>query len=472
MASWELPPQTNVPCQFLWHWSSVYPSTKSITWMALGILATVPLAIAGCQKMWNQFGPEANPLAACARGSRSAWLDNARLLLICLIVSGHIISVPTLHLSERNFFLEPWIVWSSLFHMPTFSVISGMCSKSTPTLDRMGRTIILLAVPYFCSKFLWWFYTYRVNGPQVAPAFNPFDTYSCGGVEWYLAVLIQWRLAIILLTPLKPAVLMSLSFVLGLGAGFWVPNVTILAQHRALSFFPFFVAGYLLDSQMIERVLRHSSVIPNIARAFLIMSLTFAWRHPLVTQHFELGHLGDFNFDYTAVRLETGGWMWQGRQTCGLEYYLSWAYRAVWYFVSFSTVFSFLAAVPTQRYWFSNLGSHTMYPYLLHPWTSQLIVEPFFRSHPRLWYYVMVPGFHPGGWVWILLGMMSFPLAFFLSSFPIRWLFGWVLEPNWLANLLFNEKSELITLKVTPPKLPSMPTAMSLRAKLGMPVPV
>lgn len=335
----------------------------------------------------------------------------------------------------------------------------------------MGRTIILLAVPYLCSKVAWWYYMYRNNGPQ-APAFNPFDTYSCGGVEWYLAVLIQWRLLVILFAPFKPAVLMSLAFVLGLGAGFWVPNVTILAQHRALSFFPLFVAGYLVDAQMIERVLRHSSVIPNVARVVLLMSLIFAWRHPQLTAHFELGHLGDFNFDYTAVRIETAGWLWQGRQTCGLEYYLSWTYRVVWYAVSFSLASAFLAAVPTQRYWFSSLGSKTMYPYLLHSWTSQLIVEPFFRAHPRLWYYVMVPGFYPGGWVWILLGVLSFPLAFLLSSFPVRWVFGWVLEPNWLANLCFTGQSEFISLKVNPPKLPSMPTTMSLRAKLGMPVPV
>merc|ERR1719159_2382214 len=147
----------------------------------------------------------------------------------------------------------------------------------------------------------------------------------------------------------------------------------------------------------------------------------------------------------------------------------------MWYAVSFSMVTAFLSAVPSQKYWFSNLGSRTMYPYLIHPWTSQLGIEPFFRSHPRLWYYVMVPGFHPGGWVWILLGVLSIPLAFFLSSYPVRCVFGWIIEPTWLANLCFTNKSELANLKVdkvNPPKLPSLPTTMSLRAKLGMPVPV
>jgi len=459
----------------LWNWSHVHPETRKAAWFSFGIIVTSPLLVTGFRKIWSLCGPEANPLAACARGARSSWLDNARLLLICIIVSGHLISVPTLHLAESHFYLQPWIVWSSLFHMPAFSFISGMCSKSQPTLDRMGRTIILLAVPYFCSKLAWWYYMYRTNGWQAVPSFNPLDTYSCGGVEWYLAVLVQWRLIVILFAPLKPAVLMTLAFVLGLSSGFWVPNVTILAQHRALSFLPFFVAGYLVDTQMVERLLRYSSLVPNIARVGMLMSLIFAWRHPQITELFELGHLGDYNFDYTAVRVESAGWLWQGRQVCGLEYHLSWTHRMIWYTVSFALVAALLAAVPTQKFWFSNLGSRTMYPYLIHPWTSQLVIEPFFRGHPSLWYYVMVPGFHPGGWVWILLGVLSVPLAFFLSSYPVRFLFGWVIEPNWLANILFTKSSEVANLKVdkvNPPKLPSLPTTKSLRAKLGLPMPV
>lgn len=274
---------------------------------------------------------------------------------------------------------------------------------------------------------------------------------------------------------MKPAVLMTLAFALGLSSGFWVPNVTILAQHRALSFLPFFVAGYLVDTQMVERLLRYSSVVPNIARVGMLMSLIFAWRHPQITELFELGHLGDYNFDYTAVRVESAGWLWQGRQVCGLEYHLSWTHRMIWYTVSFALVAALLAAVPTQKFWFSSLGSRTMYPYLIHPWTSQLVIEPFFRGHPSLWYYVMVPGFHPGGWVWILLGVLSVPLAFFLSSYPVRFIFGWVIEPNWLANILFTKNSEVANLKVdkvNPPKLPSLPTTKSLRAKLGLPMPV
>lgn len=467
-------PAAQASCQMLWNWKDVQPATKTALWFTLALAVAAPFLSSLFRRLWNLCSSEVAPLVQCTQGPCSAWLHNAQLLLICMIVSSHFFSVPTYLIAEHSFYLEPWLVWSSLFQMPAFSFVSGLGFQRALTSDCMAHTIIQLAGSYFFVKLAWWVYMYLANGFQGVPTFNPFDQSNADGGEWYLAVLIQWRLLIILLAPLQPVMLVTTAFVLGLGSGFWVSNV-ILSQHRALSFLPFFVTGYLFDAQALERVLQHCYFLQFFSRAGLVLTLVLAWRCPNMTQQFDLGHLGDYNYDYSAVRLDTGGYFWQGRQKCGLEYSLSWTHRAVRYSFSFIMVAAFLVAVPTQRCWLSSLGSRTMYPYLLHPWIAQWTIQALFSSYPALHTYVLVPGFYPGGWVWILLGVLAVPLTLFLSSAPVRLMFGWVIEPTWLASLILAEKSEHGTWKVDKVNIPDAPVtsmAMKSQAELSMQVPV
>merc|ERR1719443_1621099 len=159
-----------------------------------------------------------------------------------LIVAGHVVSLPTLHMPEQAFYLQPFLVVTALFHMQGFAFISGSLSTGPLTKGRMARVFTYLVVPYCFSKVSWFLFT-RYTQPDTYAPMNLFDAYSSGGAEWYLAALVTWRLLIALLSPLRPAALLALSLFLGLVAGFWSSNKDDFALQRMFSFFPFFAAG-------------------------------------------------------------------------------------------------------------------------------------------------------------------------------------------------------------------------------------
>jgi len=450
-ATWKTPDGqvAFVPCQYLWGLGTVAPETR---WCVFATAALCGAALAcfvlpSLVRTLRRRPPPTdeglfaeNETPAGSLLGRSVWLDNARFLLIVTIILGHAISIPTMNMPEHSFYLQPILVLTSFFHMVSFSFISGVLSKPQLTKKRMGRVLTHLIVPYIVSKVVWWLVA--LHGDPSAPMINLFDTYTTGGLEWYIASLVAWRLVIELLSPLRSQVLMLLALALGLVSGYWTNNRELFAVQRTLSFFPFFVAGYLFDAKGAELSLRASRWIQIFARMALFTALAFGLRHQDVLSQFDLGTLGDLNFDYFSVRVEGAGWHWQPREPCGLDYHLSWTHRFVRYAVHFGAAALFLAAVPTDKCFFTEAGGQTMYPYLLHPWVTSFSLTPMLQRFPGFGLYIMTPGPWPGGWVWMVLGASALPQALLLSSAPVRWFFSIIIEPEWLGHWLFTPEPQ------------------------------
>jgi len=441
-----------VPCSYLWGLKSIAPETRHCmlaTAAMLGAVLAMAVLPAACRSLQRRRGEsdsatsaETEPLAPCEgpRG-RSYWLDNARFLLIFSIIMGHTISLPLQNMPESVFYLQPVLVLTSFFHMVSFSFLSGVVSKQPLTKERTGRLLQNLVVPYIFSKFAWWLLALH-RDPANTPIINLFDTYTTGGLEWYIAALVSWRLVIALLASVKPQFLMTLALCIGLVSGFWVGNRQNFAMQRTMAFFPFFTAGYLFDATWAERTLRKSQWIQVAARVTLFALLAFGLRHKHLLSSFDLGTLGDLNFDYMSLRVEGAGWQWQAREQCGLDFYLSWTHRSARYGLHFIAIALFLAAVPLCKCFFTEAGSRTMYPYLLHPWVTTLGIMPllhlFSMHHPRAAVYILSPNFWPGGWVWSVMGLLTLPGAMLLASAPVRFVFGPVIEPEWLGRLVLD----------------------------------
>jgi len=436
------------PCDGLWSWATVAPPTRVCTLATCTIFAAV-LALAVLPHFLRSLSHRAAHLPAdVARASgesdnltgdtRLTWLDNARFFLIVSIVFGHVVAVPTLFVPEKEYYLQPLLVLSSLYHIPMLSFISGVFSKPVLTQSRVGRLITCVIAPYVFSKLAWWVYFYAMS-PQT-PVFNLFDSYQAGGLEWYLAALVTWRLTLALLAPLNAHALLVVAFGLGLISGYWVGNDQLFALQRALAFFPFAAAGYVFDAQEAQRLLAKAPKVQMLARCTLFGMLMYCVRHRSLMSHLDLGTLGDLNFDYYHQRVETRGWVWETRTGCGLDWNLSWTYRVVHYAIHFVVGAVFLASVPIGNCFITKAGSHTMYPYLLHTWVT-MAIAPFLQSHQAFFHFIVCPGFFPGGWVWSVAGLGSVPLTYFLSSDPVRFVFGPVIEPLWVGRLLFKREA-------------------------------
>jgi len=268
--------------------------------------------------------------------------------------------------------------------------------------------------------------------------FNLFDSYASGGLEWYLAALLCWRLTLALLAPLAAPALIVVSFGLGLVSGYWVGNDQLFALQRALAFFPFAAAGYLFNPHTAQRLLIKTRSIQVVARFILFGMVVYSFKHQIFLSHLDLGVLGDLNFDYYHQRIETRGWVWETMINCGAGWNLAWTHRVVHYALHFVVGAVFLAAVPAGKCFITDAGSQTMYPYLLHTWVT-MAVAPILESHQAFFHYIVTPGFFPGGWVWSVAGLGALPLTYFLSSQAVRFIFGPLVEPLWIGKLLFKQ---------------------------------
>lgn len=164
---------------------------------------------------------------------RSTWLDNAKGLLILLVVWGHLIeqAVPS----------NPVVagVYGAiyLFHMPAFILISGMVSSATldrPALAQIGRSLLF---PLIVFQALYW-----PALQWLRPASNP-DLLTPQWILWFLLSLAIWRLLLPVFVQLRFPILAAT--MLAVAAGFVDSIGHTLSLSRSFVFFPLFLVGHL-----------------------------------------------------------------------------------------------------------------------------------------------------------------------------------------------------------------------------------
>jgi fucose 4-O-acetylase-like acetyltransferase len=367
------------------------------------------------------------------------------------IVMGHYVAIPCGYIAEQTFWLGPLLAWINLFVMPGFAVLSGYLSKGSLTEARVGRLLVFVLFPYILSKLVYWIWfslTFRMVG-----WFDPFDAYSNSlGLEWYLIVLVQWRLAIALLSPFNKWALIGSAVAVGLVSGNWVPNSTALALHRGCSFFPFFVLGYTVDLAYWREAVTRSTLCQGVLRISFVAVLALFFCFPGLARLFMNNTLGDLSYDYAAtvpVEMSAVKIMPTGlapvlapmqRANCGSEWVFSFVHRLIRYEIGLFLLFGFLAWIPSSST-MARYGRHTMYPYLLHPWIFQLWLMPLFNRH-LLTFVGTLGTFSSGGYVWLASVLLAPFLTLLLSTAPVRFIARYMIEPTWLGGLLLSQPQQ------------------------------
>ncbi len=229
---------------------------------------------------------------------RIAKWDNAKLLLIFLVVLGHFLET----------FLEQYPVCESvygiiyLFHMPAFLFISGMFSKKTINADRLDWAkitpylvlFVILDFGRFIVRYCW--------DPTLT-----FRVFRITGVSWYLFALFVLIVVTHLLRKIDPkfvfCIAIAISLIIGYskGIGYW------FALYRIITMFPFFYLGYLWDREKVELVLgRHW--IRILAVVVLILHLFGCLSHPVKVHFWE--PLLTAGTNYYSLDFETVPYPW------------------------------------------------------------------------------------------------------------------------------------------------------------------
>ncbi|MFK9092859.1 acyltransferase family protein [Bacillus salipaludis] len=311
---------------------------------------------------------------------RSKFFDNAKFILIFLVVFGHLISP----LKEQDGILFTLYTFIFLFHMPAFILISGYFAKGYKKKGYLKKSVKKILVPYLIFQIIYSIYYYVIGQEN---RLN-FDLLHPHWTLWFLLSLFFWNLLLYAFARMK-WIGFAAAIIMGIVIGY-VDNVgSFLSLSRTIVFFPYFLLGFLLNGNQLKRVIRSKFSLPAgmviIMATWLFIGLGFPkdavpWL------------LADTSYE------NMGGMEW----TDGLI-------RALQYGLTLMVVFGFLALIPSTQYKLTKIGERTLYVYLLHGFiikSLQAIVPdeslPFISGN------------------YLLLILLSFIICLILGSYFIK----------------------------------------------------
>jgi fucose 4-O-acetylase-like acetyltransferase len=285
--------------------------------------------------MSTLHAPAAPPGARRARGSsRDPFFDNAKMLLVTLVVVGHSWTLlPDVSTSS------PVYVFLYSFHVPAFVLVTGHLSRSfTFTRRNLHKLLTTVVVPYFVFETLLALFRIVVGHENIGVLYI-----SPHWPMWYLTVLFLWRLATPLLTRLRPPVAMALAVAVCLIGG--LNTVPALDLPRTFGLLPFFVAGLVMTREQFDWLARPR--VRVVATVLLVVAFGVS---TVVAGHFSKEWL-----------------YWRtGYPDLDVSFWVGAGVRLGLLVVAGTLALAALSLLPRSQRWFTSLGSASLVVYLCH----------------------------------------------------------------------------------------------------------
>jgi len=277
-------------------------------------------------------GDTAETGAVRAPAGRDPWFENAKMLLVTLVVVGHSWTL----LPET-----PWqdltYDWLYLWHIPAFVMVTGYLSRRfSYDAKNLRRLVTTVVIPYFVFEGLFALFRVYVGGETLERLWlNPHWP------MWYLAAMFFWRLA----TPFfrRTARPLVLAVAVSLIGG--VIGIETLDLSRVMGLLPFFVAGALVEERHLEWL--RSAAARRLALGVLVAGAA-------LTPFIEWGISTEWLYYRTAYGDLDETWF----SGIGI--------RGLLLVVSFVMAAAALAWVPRRSTWLTRLGAGSLVVYLFH----------------------------------------------------------------------------------------------------------
>jgi fucose 4-O-acetylase-like acetyltransferase len=268
--------------------------------------------------------------------ARDAYYDNAKFLLILLVVFGHFI--------QSYIHEEKWIytLYTTIytFHMPAFILLAGFFAKGFHNKGYVGKITKKLILPYLIFQSIYSLYYFFINDKRMVEL----DPFNPQWSLWFLLSLFCWNVMLFLFAKWKAGFSLFLAVLIGVMVGYISEISNYLSLSRTFVFFPFFLLGYYFKREYFEKFLafkyRYISIFVLLLLFFvsyLLPEMDYRWL------------FGSKPYDTLEFSYVSGG-----------------AIRLGVYCISLLATLSFLALVPREKYFFSNWGTSSIYVYLLH----------------------------------------------------------------------------------------------------------
>lgn len=277
---------------------------------------------------------------------RDPWFDNAKMLLVTLVVVGHAWTLLPLFADDPGSplargFDKSLYNFLYLWHIPAFVIVTGYLSKSFEyTKPRLWQLFTTVAVPYLIFEGL------LVSFRHVFLDVTFEDVWlSPHWPMWYLAALFCWRLVtpVFKRMPAKVVVAVVISVLAGLFATDHLDNA------RILGLLPFFVLGLKMHEGHWALLRTRRARWYGFAVLLLLAALS-RW----------IGDLVETEWLYYRTRYDE---ISPAADTDSLR---AFTIRVGMLLSGLVGSFAFFAVVPRGRSWFTSLGGATLVVYLFH----------------------------------------------------------------------------------------------------------
>jgi fucose 4-O-acetylase-like acetyltransferase len=279
---------------------------------------------------------------------RDSYFDNAKFILIFLVVFGHLIRS---YIESDPFILSLYKTIYT-FHMPAFILVAGLFAKGFYKEGYIGKLAKKLILPYIVFQLIYTIY-YHFLYDKTTFELHPLDPHWS---LWFLISLFCWNALLYVFIKwfkFKPAMGLTVAFAIGLLIGFVEEISTYLSLSRTFVFFPFFLLGYYMKKEHFDYFKTSKARIS--AGILFVMVFLGMYFVPEFSDKWLLGSKPYGDFEWNDV--------------------ISLGVRAIVYFLNILMIFSFYTFVPTKEQFFTNWGRNTLYVYLLHGFIIRLFRE-------------------------------------------------------------------------------------------------
>lgn len=306
---------------------------------------------------------------------RNPYFDNAKLILIVLVVFGHMIQ-PFIDGSSG---MNTLYLWIYTFHMPVFIFLAGFYAKGSGNRQYIVKLAKKLLVPYLIFQLLYMGYYFFIgkDGWQTGIFYPQWSL-------WFLCSLFSWHILLALFKKIPVLLSVLLSVFIGLIVGYFGEIGHTFSLSRTFVFFPFFLLGYWITEKQVMwlkcKSVKMVSLIVLLGVAAVI---------------------------YFAPDLNSG-WLLASKSygDLGMPMYGGFA-RLFVYITAVLMAMSVLAWIPEKNSRLTHLGTRTLYVYLLHGFLIQ-----FFREGDM---------FRVNGIFDLLgIGLLSVAIVLVLSTKPVQ----------------------------------------------------
>ena len=274
---------------------------------------------------------------------REYYFDNAKFILIFLVVLAHAISPLK---ADDKVIKTLWTVINAM-HMPCLIMISGYFAQSY--IDDKGNVkyqrLFTYIIYYLAAQLTVSLFEYFVLGNiKMNKSF-----FAPRSSLWYLMCLIWWFTLLPLISRLKPKIALGGAIVFGLIVGYDTATGDFLSTMRVFSHFPFFLIGYYFRKEWLYKF--RNKITQIIAAAVLILISVWTYSNLDIIPSRII--TSNYNYANAALKIFT-------------DKPLMFLNRLIYWIVALILCACFMVLVPRGKALYTKWGSRTLQVYILH----------------------------------------------------------------------------------------------------------